>query len=74
MPAGRIAITSYATLRTLTWRDRCPLHVLVADEGHYVKNKDAGRSRMIAALAERCDRLVLMTGTPLENRIGEFIN
>lgn len=71
---GGIAITSYATLRTLTWRDRCPLHVLVADEGHYVKNKDAGRSRMIAALAERCDRLVLMTGTPLENRIGEFIN
>ena len=71
---GGIAITSYATLRTLTWRDRCPIHLLVADEGHYVKNEDAGRSRRIAALAEKCDRLVLMTGTPLENRIGEFIN
>ena len=71
---GGVAVTSYATLRSLLWYDRYIVHVLVVDEGHYVKNQEAGRSRKIAALAERCDRLVVMTGTPLENRIGEFIN
>src|SRR5699024_2517087 len=42
------------------------------DEAHYIKNPGAQRSRRSAALIEAADHAVLLTGTPMENRIDEF--
>lgn len=70
---GGVAVTTYTTLG-LVWEDLTGFEVdaLVVDEAHYVKNPDADRSRRVAALAARTEHVILMTGTPLENRVGEF--
>ncbi|MHC5007023.1 MAG: DEAD/DEAH box helicase [Planctomycetota bacterium] len=74
---GGVALTSYATLRTL----RLPtdlqgqdirLALLVVDEAHYAKNPDAGRTQALIAVSAHADRIALMTGTPLENDLDEF--
>ncbi len=74
---GGLAITSYTTLTGLALHERWepesrPLALLVADEAHYVKNPEATRSRALAVLLRHAERVCLMTGTPLENRLEEF--
>ncbi|MGW0607333.1 DEAD/DEAH box helicase [Streptomyces sp. NPDC002640] len=48
--------------------------LLVVDEAHAVKNPLAKRSQAVARWAERCERALFMTGTPMENRVAEFRN
>lgn len=47
---------------------------MVIDEAHYIKNPDAQRTRNSRRLLDKCDRAILLTGTPLENRLDEFRN
>ncbi|MEV2235867.1 DEAD/DEAH box helicase [Streptomyces phaeochromogenes] len=49
-----------------------PPAALVVDEAHYVKNPDARRSRAVARWTDRCERVLFLTGTPMENRVEEF--
>ncbi|WP_130014817.1 DEAD/DEAH box helicase [Serinicoccus sediminis] len=71
--SGGVAVTTYTTLTTL-WQDLdgFEVDVLVVDEAHYVKTPAAQRSRRVAALVARTQHVLLLTGTPLENRVGEF--
>jgi len=46
--------------------------LLVVDEAHYVKNPDTRRSKAVTVWTEACDRVLFLTGTPMENRVGEF--
>jgi len=46
--------------------------MLVVDEAHYVKNPEARRSRAVAAWTGQCERVLFLTGTPMENRVEEF--
>ncbi|CAL9570540.1 hypothetical protein SUDANB176_04830 [Streptomyces sp. enrichment culture] len=39
-----------------------------------MKNPQAKRSQAVALWAERCERALLVTGTPMENRVVEFRN
>ncbi|WP_406483031.1 DEAD/DEAH box helicase [Streptomyces sp. NBC_01615] len=85
---GGVAITTYDVLHTLptpngnglsqangtkpgTSGDPAP-GMLVVDEAHYVKNPDTRRSKAVAAWTDRCDRVLFLTGTPMENRVEEF--
>lgn len=49
------------------------LALLVVDEAHYVKNPDAQRSQLVAQWAAATLRVLLMSGTPMENRLDEFL-
>ncbi|MFJ6568280.1 DEAD/DEAH box helicase [Streptomyces sp. NPDC091292] len=78
---GGVAITTFDVLRGLPTKggggdgDGASWPVpalLVVDEAHYVKNPDAHRSRAVAAWAGRCERVLFLTGTPMENRVEEF--
>ena len=71
---GGLAITSYTTLGSLEGMNRNPIDMLVADEAHYVKNPKSKRSQALTRIAKASKRHVLMSGTPLENNTGEFIN
>lgn len=71
---GGIAVTSYSTLSALDWGTPPPIHFMVADEAHYVKNPNARRTQSVAQLAATAQKIVLMTGTALENRPGEFVS
>jgi hypothetical protein len=46
--------------------------MLVVDEAHYVKNPRARRSDMVRAWTGRAQRVLFLTGTPMENRVEEF--
>ncbi|QFZ79104.1 ATP-dependent helicase [Streptomyces fagopyri] len=73
---GGVAVTTYDTLGWLEGGipERTGLACLVLDEAHYIKNPDAQRTRRSRVLIGRSERAVLLTGTPLENRIEEFRN
>lgn len=84
---GGVAITTFDTLHTLPVpADKSPKGkrskaeaptgptpgMLVVDEAHYVKNPDTRRTKSVALWTERCDRVLFLTGTPMENRVDEF--
>ncbi|MBW9208654.1 DEAD/DEAH box helicase [Mumia sp. zg.B21] len=73
---GGVAVTTYETLGRLDpYLDQVDtLSCVVVDEAHYIKNPAAQRSQRTAALLDRAERAVLLTGTPLENRVEEFRN
>ncbi|WP_079170106.1 DEAD/DEAH box helicase [Mangrovactinospora gilvigrisea] len=73
---GGVAVTTYDALRGFPAPDAgaAAPGLLVVDEAHAVKNPGAKRSRAVAAWAGRCERVLLMTGTPMENRVEEFRN
>jgi SWI/SNF-related matrix-associated actin-dependent regulator 1 of chromatin subfamily A len=45
---------------------RC-VDILIVDEAHYCKNPKAGRSKDIELIAQHAKRVLLLTGTPMEN-------
>lgn len=71
---GGIAVTTFDALHSLAVPDGTTPGMLVVDEAHYVKNPDARRSKAVARWAERCERVLFLTGTPMENRVEEFRN
>jgi len=74
LKSGGIALTSYATLRSLPNLEHIAVDLLVADEAHYAKNPGSKRTQAVGRLAQHAKRVVLMSGTPLENNIDEFKN
>jgi SNF2 family DNA or RNA helicase len=73
---GGVAVTTYESLGWLSphLTDVDEIACVVLDEAHYVKNPAAQRSRRSAEIINRAERAVLLTGTPLENRVEEFRN
>ncbi|MEV6016927.1 MULTISPECIES: DEAD/DEAH box helicase [unclassified Streptomyces] len=69
---GGVAVTTFDALRGFPAPGADEVALLVVDEAHFVKNPRAKRSQAVALWAERCGRALLMTGTPLENRVVEF--
>ena len=70
-PAGaQVVIVNYELLGKWEAELEGPWDVLVADECHYVKNKDAKRSKALFALRAR--RKLFLTGTPVLNRPVEL--
>ena len=68
---GGVAVTTFGSLGTLTRTPPRPA-LLVVDEAHYVKNPTAKRSRAVNRIAAGAERVLFLTGTPMENRIDEF--
>ncbi len=76
---GGIAVVSYATLRTADLEQHIQgagmrVGFLIADEAHYAKNPEAGRSQALQRVIEHAEHVCLMSGTPLENHPDEFCN
>ncbi len=71
---GGVAVTTFAGLRAAgpeSFTVAGPA-VVVVDEAHYVKNPAAKRSLAVAALVAGTPHALLLTGTPMENRVEEF--
>lgn len=70
---GGTAVTTFDTLgRLLARRDFSHLDTVVVDEAHKIKNPAAKRTRHSVAQIQRASHAILMTGTPIENRLEEF--
>lgn len=75
---GGIALTTFDTLKAFDLTDEeielLGVDTIVVDEAHYVKNLETGRTKTISRWLARSPRALFMTGTPLENRVSEFVN
>ena len=71
---GGVAVTNFETMSKIVSKidGRLKLGMLVIDEAHYVKNPDAQRTQNVRRLEDEAERILLMTGTPLENRVEEM--
>jgi SNF2 family DNA or RNA helicase len=74
--SGGVAVTTFDTLKWFesSLRSLSDLGCVVVDEAHYIKNPQALRSQRTTRVVQNADRAILLTGTPLENRIDEFRN
>ncbi|MGY0465405.1 DEAD/DEAH box helicase [Kitasatospora sp. cg17-2] len=71
---GGVVVVTFDGLRQLEVPPEQAVGMVVVDEAHYVKNHAAQRSRAVAAWTDRVDRVLFLTGTPMENRVEEFRN
>ncbi len=68
---GGIAITTFGTLGSLDLPN-VEIAAAVVDEAHYIKNPNAKRTKAVRSLLSQSKHLLLMSGTPMENRVEEF--
>ncbi|MFD0317077.1 DEAD/DEAH box helicase [Streptomyces flavalbus] len=71
---GGVGVTTFDVLAGFPVPGGGELGMLVVDEAHYVKNPQTRRSQVVTEWAGRCERVLFMTGTPMENRVAEFRN
>ena len=71
---GGVAVTTYETVSRLSLPREDKIGMIVVDEAHYIKNPEAKRTLGTVALCAHSDRILLMTGTALENRVDEMIS
>jgi SNF2 family DNA or RNA helicase len=70
---GGIAVTTFNTIDRLeSLPQRARIALVVVDEAHYIKNPDAKRSKAVGGVIGRSKRALLLSGTPMENRVQEF--
>ena len=72
MEKGGAAVTTYESISRFGLPEDFRFDMLIADEAHYVKNPAARRTQALLALRKRVERVLFMTGTPLENRVDEM--
>lgn len=48
--------------------------MVISDECHYIKNEQAQRTKSFKNIIEKTDKILLLSGTPIENRPIEFFN
>ena len=69
---GGVAVTTYESISKFILPNDYMYSMLVVDEAHYVKNPEAIRTKAMQVLTSKTDRVLFMTGTPLENRVEEM--
>ena len=70
LATGGVGVTTYEGLAHVPVS---PVGLVVVDEAHYVKNPAAHRSALVAEWTARVPRVLLMTGTPLDNELEDFL-
>ena len=74
---GGLALTTFDTLKSFGIDEKeildFDLDTLVVDEAHFAKNLDTGRSKEIQRWTRISEYVLFLTGTPMENRIDEFV-
>jgi non-specific serine/threonine protein kinase len=65
-----LVITSYGSLLRVPWLQGTAWGLVILDEAQAIKNPDAKQSRAAKALQARAR--IALTGTPIENRLGDL--
>ena len=69
---GGIAIVNYEGVDKIIFEKDFPLDMVVVDEAHFVKNKEAQRTRNTVRMIEQAEYALYMTGTAIENNVDEM--
>lgn len=70
---GGVAVTTYETTAYFKLDNSFKFSMLTVDEAHYIKNPEAQRTANVKTIAQHAERLLFMTGTALENMVGEMV-
>jgi hypothetical protein len=65
-----LVVTSYGLVRRQEWLRKINWSLIILDEAQAIKNSGAAQTRAVKSL--RADRRIVMTGTPIENHVGEL--
>ncbi len=65
-----LVITTYALVQRYDWLREYPWHVVILDEAQAIKNPAAKQTKAVKALP--ATNRIIMTGTPIENRMADF--
>src|SRR6267154_2378800 len=65
-----LVITSYGFLTRSPWLAAAPWRLVVLDEAQAIKNPAAKQTKTVKQL--RADTRIALTGTPIENRLGDL--
>lgn len=71
---GGVGITTFNTLHRLPIPNDSTFALVVIDEAHMIKRPQTQRATAAQRVLAAADRSMLLTGTPMENRVGEFRN
>ncbi|MDQ0792726.1 DEAD/DEAH box helicase [Streptomyces sp. B1I3] len=71
---GGVAVATFDALHGLPDGPGCGIRpgMVVVDEAHFVKNPATRRARAVAGWTGHTERVLFLTGTPMENRVEEF--
>lgn len=69
---GGVLVTTFESSSKVEIPERFRFGMLVVDEAHYIKNPDTIRTRSVVRIMAHTDRVLFMSGTPLENRVEEM--
>ena len=71
---GGVAVINYDILDFLiTYCNSMRIDMIVFDEAHYIKNPETKRRKQATLICKTTDRLLFMTGTPIENKVDEMV-
>ncbi|HKD45244.1 MAG TPA: DEAD/DEAH box helicase, partial [Candidatus Angelobacter sp.] len=65
-----LVITSYHSLARIPWFASTPWRLAILDEAQAIKNPAAKQTKAVKAL--KADARIALTGTPIENRLGDL--
>ena len=65
-----LVITSYGSLTRVPWLASTPWRLVILDEAQAIKNSAAKQTKAVKAL--KTDTRIALTGTPIENRLGDL--
>ena len=65
-----LVITTYAMARKLSWLKEQPWYFLILDEAQAIKNPGSAQTKSVKEIPAA--HRIAMTGTPVENRIGDL--
>ncbi|MFZ1104936.1 MAG: DEAD/DEAH box helicase, partial [Hyphomicrobiaceae bacterium] len=65
-----LVIASYGSLARVPWLASTPWRLVILDEAQAIKNPAAKQTRAVKAL--KAGTRIAMTGTPIENRLGDL--
>lgn len=71
---GGVAVTTYEQAGHFEMEPSFKFDMIVVDEAHYIKNPAAARTRNVKEMCLHTERILMMTGTALENRVDEMIS
>lgn len=74
LAGGGVGVTTYETASLFRLPEDFRFGLLVVDEAHYIKNPEAKRTVSVKEIGRHAGRMLFMTGTALENRVGEMIS
>lgn len=75
--SGGLALATFESIQRVNQRDvltvLSSIDLTVVDEAHLIKNPKTKRTRAVVPWLGGSERALLMTGTPLENSLDEFV-